>query len=152
MDAFSSIPDILVKFYNLSLKNSQISACIKVSKVTPLAAQKGDITLMNNLRPISNTPLPAKILEKHVNNEIYKYMESNNLFVKHQNGFRKGKSTIRAVNNIANKFYEYRNNGEYSITVFLDLSKAFNCVNHDILCMKLEEVGIKMQCKQWIME
>ena len=63
---------------------------------------------------------------------------------------RKGKATIQAVNNIANKLYEY--NGEYSIAIFLDLSKAFNCVNHDILCMKLEKVGIKGQCKQWIME
>ena len=49
------------------------------------------------------------------------------------------------MNNIANKLYEYRNNGEYSIAIFLDLSKAFNCVNHDILCMKLEKVGIMPQ-------
>ena len=142
VDAFTSIPELLVKFYNLSLKNSQIPACLKISKVTPLP-QKGDVTLLNNLRPISNTPLPTKILEKHVNKEIYEYMESNKLFFMHQNGFRKGKSTIRAVNNIANKLYEYKNNGEYSIAIFLDLSKAFNCVNHDILCMKLEKVGIK---------
>ena len=151
VDAFTSIPELLVKFYNLSLKNSQIPACLKISKVTPLP-KKGDVTLLNNLRPISNTPLPTKILEKHVNKEIYEYMESNKLFFMHQNGFRKGKSTIRAVNNIANKLYEYKNNGEYSIAIFLDLSKAFNCVNHDILCMKLEKVGIKGQCKQWIME
>ena len=105
---------------------------------------------MNNLRPISNTPLPSKILEKHVNSVIYKYMESNNLFFNHQNGFRKGKSTIRAVNNIVNKIYEYRNNGEHSIAVFVDLSKAFNCVNHDILCLKLEKVGIRGQCKHFI--
>ena len=56
------------------------------------------------------------------------------------------KSTIRAVNNIGpDKLYEYKNNGEYSIAIFLDLSNAFNCVNHDILCMKLEKVGIKGQ-------
>ena len=151
VDAFTSIPELLVKFYNLSLKNSQIPACLKISKVTPLP-KKGDVTLLNNLRPTSNTPLPTKILEKHVNKQIYEYMESNKLFFMHQNGFRKGKSTIRAVNNIANKLYEYKNNGEYSIDIFLDLSKAFNCVNHDILCMKLEKVGIKGQCKQWIME
>ena len=53
-------------------------------------------------------------------------MESNNLFFKNQNGFRKGKSTIQAVNNIVNKLYEHRNNGKYSILIFLDLSKAFN--------------------------
>ena len=151
VDAFHSIPDILIKFYNFSCRNSQIPNCFKISKVTPLP-KRGDITLMKNLRPISNTPLPSNILEKHVNSVIYKYMESNNLFFNHQNGFRKGKSTTRAVNNIVNQIYEYRNNGEHSIAVFLDLSKAFNCVNHDILCLKLEKVGIRGQCKQWIME
>ena len=87
VDAFYGIPDILVTFYNFSLKHGQIPDCFKIAKVTPLP-KKGDITLMNNLRPISNTPLPSKILEKHINNIIYNYMENHNLFFKNQNGFR----------------------------------------------------------------
>ena len=151
VDAFYAIPDILVKFFNFSLKNGQIPQCFKIAKVTPLP-KKGNITLLNNLRPISSTPFPSKILEKHVSNNICSYMESNNLFLKNQNGFRKGKSTIQAVNNIVNKLYEHRNNGEYSILIFLDLSKAFNCVNHDILRTKLGKLGITGQCGQWLIE
>ena len=105
---------------------------------------------MNNLRPISNTPLPSKLLEKYVNNIIYKHIESNNLFFKSQNGFRKGRSTIQAVNEVVNRLYNYRNKGEYSISIFLDLSKAFNCVNHDIWGSKLDKLGIIGQCKKWI--
>ena len=64
-------------------------------------------------------------------------MESNNLFFKNQNGFFLYRLLI-----IVNKLYEHRNNGEYSILIFLDLSKAFNCVNHDILRTKLGKLGI----------
>ena len=81
VDAFYGIPDILVTFYSFSLKHGQIPDCFKIAKVTPLP-KKGDITLMNNLRPISNTPLPSKILEKHINNIIYNYMENHNIFIK----------------------------------------------------------------------
>ena len=88
---------------------------------------------MNNLRPISNTPLPSKILEKHINNIIYNYMENHNFVFLNQNGFRKGKSTIKAVNEVVNHLYDYRNKGEHSIAIFLDLSKAFNSINHYIL-------------------
>ena len=151
VDAFYSIPEVLVKFYNFSLKKCQIPNCFKTSRVTPLP-KKGDTTLMNNLRPISNTPLPSKILEKYVNSVIYEYMESNNLFFKNQNGFRKGKSTIGAVNEVVNHLYEYKNKGEYSMAIFLDLSKAFNCVNHDILCTKLDKLGIIGECKNLIVE
>ena len=151
IDAFLSISDRIVKLYNLSLNKCKIPACFKVAKVTPIP-KTGDLTIMNNLRPISNTPLPAKILDKHVYDSIYSHMESNNLFFKNQNGFRKGRSTILAVNEVVNRLYEYRNRGEHSIVVFLDLSKAFNCVNHEILYRKFEIWGITGQCKKWIME
>ena len=107
---------------------------------------------MNNLRPISNTPLPSKILEKHIKNIIYNYMESHNLSFKNQNGFRKGKSTIKAVNEVVNHLYDYRNKGEHSIAVFLDLSKACNSINHYILFKMLDKLGITGECKIWITE
>ena len=150
VDAFYGIPDKMVKLFNLSLTKCQIPECFKMARITPIP-KKGDITLMNNLRPISNTPLPAKLLEKYVN-IIYKHIESNNLFFKNQNGFRKGRSTIQAVNEVVYRLYNYRNKGEYSIAIFLDLSKAFNCVNHDILGSKLDKLGIIGQCKKWIIE
>ena len=60
VDSFYAIPDILVKFFNFSLKNGQIGLpqCFKIAKVTPLP-KKGNITLLNKLRPISSTPFPS---------------------------------------------------------------------------------------------
>ena len=90
VDTFYAIPDILVKFFNFSFKNCQIPQCFKIAKVTPLP-KKGNITLLNNSRPISSTPFPSKILEKHVSNNICSYMESNNLFFFKSKWFQKRK-------------------------------------------------------------
>ena len=120
--SFIAFRHILVKLYNFSLKKCQIPNCFKISRVTPIP-KKGDITVMNNFRPISNTPFTSKILEKHVNSAIYDYMKGNNLFFFNQNGFRKGKSTIGAVNEVVNNLYEYKNEGEYSMALFLEFIK-----------------------------
>ena len=102
-----------------------------MARVTPIP-KKGDITLMNNLRPISNTPLPSKLLEKYVNNIIYKHIESNNLNFKNQNGFRKGRSTIQAVNEVVNRLYNYRHKGEYSIAILMLQKLTLNQVTNNI--------------------
>ena len=71
VDAFTSIPELLDKFYNFSLKNSQIPACLKISKFTPLP-QKGDVTLLNNLRPIFRIEIQiTQILHFHLQNQVY---------------------------------------------------------------------------------
>ena len=133
------------EFFKLLLTKCQTSECFKMARVTPIP-KKGDITLMNNLRPISNTPLPSKLLEKYVNNIIYKHIESNNLFFKNQNGFRKGRSTIQAVNEVVNRLYNYRIKGELSTFADDTAIIAHGVSLTDLVSQITDDIG---KLKEW---
>ena len=78
------------------------------------------------------------------------YITANNILYKGQYGFRKGHSTFMAVMEMYDKISEARDNSHFSIDVSLDLSKAFDTVNHDILISKLSHYGIRGICLDWI--
>src|ERR1043165_1332461 len=78
------------------------------------------------------------------------YITANNILYKGQYGFRKDHSTFMAVMEMYDKILEARDNGHFSIGIFLNLSKAFNTVNHEILISKLNHYGIREICLNWI--
>ena len=71
------------------------------------------------------------------------YLEDNHILTDKQGGFRKNNSTINTVTNFTHEIYSAINNHEISLTTFIDFSKAFDTVNHDILLAKLKLLGIK---------
>ena len=79
--------------------------------MTPIP-KTGDMSDINNIRPISQTPIIGKLLEKHVNEQIVTYLEDNKLLYPLQGGFRKKQSTIKSIFNMVYDFYLARN--EYS--------------------------------------
>ena len=131
-DAFLILLPQLVKLYQLSLTVCVFPDSWKVANVIPLQ-KPGDPTNVNNLRPISLLPLPGKILERIVHTQLIEYLEINKLIDVNQGGFRKGKSTMETVANFTDDILTGINNNKYALSIFVDLRKAFDSVNHTIL-------------------
>lgn len=115
---------------------------LKTSKIVPIY-KKGDPKDIINYRPIAILPIFSKIFEKVIHKRLVKFFDKYSLFSKNQHGFRRNKSTKTATFEVYQELLEHLNNNMISISVFLDLSKAFDCVNHKLLLYKLQHWGIR---------
>ena len=105
--------------------------CLKIAKVIPIF-KKGDRRETSNYGPISISSQFDKIFEKLIYSHIINFIEKNDLLCENQFGFRKNSSTIFAINSIYDKFINNIDQNLYTCCLFLDLSKAFHMVDHDI--------------------
>jgi hypothetical protein len=94
-------------------------------------------------------PTLSKILERAVHTQLYQYLNENNLLTKHQFGFRSKRGTNTALSSFADDILSSMENGNLCGTVFLDLSKPFDTVNHKILLSKLSVVGVCSDDLSW---
>ena len=114
---------------------------LKLAKVIPVF-KKGDSKLINNYRPISLLPVISKVLEKIIANQLSKYFEDNKLFHDNQYGFQTGFSTEYATIELTDRIISNIDRNEIPFSIFLDLSKAFDTLDHTILLQKLNHYGI----------
>ena len=110
---------------------------LKIAKVVPIY-KCNDETALNNYRPISVLPSLSKVFERVIFNQIHEYFNLRNLYYGNQYGFRKGHSTELAILEVIDKVTLSLDIGDTSINIYLDLSKAFDTLNHDILLQKLK--------------
>ena len=133
----------MLRIFNDSLLLGIFRRSMKIAKVTPFY-KSGKKNLMTNYRPISVLSCFSKILERIMYNRLYSYLNDNNLFFQKQFGFREGHSTNHALIELINSINDSFNQNKYTLGVFIDLSKAFDTVDHNILLKKLSLYGIKI--------
>ena len=107
-----------------------------------LIFKKGDQKSPNNYRPIPVLSTVAKIVEKILSNQIINFLESNSILTDCQFGFRKGRNTTSAITLLMEQLHENFNQCISTEGIFLDFSKAFDTINHDILVKILPFNGI----------
>lgn len=135
----------LTLIINQSIQTGIFPDALKIAKVKPLY-KKGDSSLLNNYRPISLLPTISKVFERVIYIQLYDYFNSNNLLVDQQYGFRSLHSTelasVKLIDSLLSDMDNLKSN-KTPITIFLDLSKAFDTLNFDIMINKLKYYGIK---------
>jgi hypothetical protein len=115
---------------------------LKVAKVIPLFKKNEDY-LLENYRPISVLPSMSKVLERVIHIQLTNHFSSNNLFYCNQYGFRNSHSTELASLEFVNRIINCMDKNEIPLAVYLDLSKAFDTIDHQILLSKLQYYGIR---------
>ena len=134
---------------NSSLLSGIFPDRMKIAKIIPLF-KSGSKTEINNYRPISLLPQFSKILEKIYNNRLNNFITTSNILNSCQYGFRQGVSTSHALVDLVSEITNSLNKRKHAIGVFIDLRKAFDTVNHQLLCKKLEFYGIRGIAQNWI--
>ena len=143
-----TITTSVTNLLNLSIRTGTFPNLWKCSKITALF-KSGDRSNASHYRPISILPTLSKILEKAVHSQLYQYLVTNDLLTTKQFGFRKGISTESALTNFADEVLLNMERGKLCGAVFLDLTKAFDTVDHGILLSKLSAIGLSGNSLNW---
>ena len=124
----------LAAIYNNCKNANMYPVNLKLADVTPIH-QKNETTLMKNYRPVSLIPIVSKLFERDMYNQIISYIDKF-LF-----GYRKGYNTEQCLTVMLEVWKKSLDGKSKAGAILTDLSKAFDCLNHDLLIAKLEAYG-----------
>jgi len=133
---------------NKSFAEGNVPNLLKIAKVCPIY-KAGEATKISNYRPISVLPSFSKIFEKLVYNRLISYLTKFSILYEHQYGFRSSMSTSLAILEMVERITDAIDSNKFSVGIFIDLSKAFDTINHKILLNKLEFYGIRGTALSW---
>lgn len=135
---------IITKFVNIMFTENRFPNWLKIAKVVPIY-KKDDCHYFQNYRPISILSSVSKIFEKIIHNQLFAYFTSSNIFNKYQYGFRSKHSTELATLHLVDQLILNMDNNKLPLNIYMDLSKAFDTLDHNILIEKLQHYGIRNQ-------
>ena len=127
---------------NLCFRHGVFPDRLKIAKALPLH-KSGSKSEVNNFRLISILPSFSKVFEKAIAHRLLQFLENNKLLSTYQFGFRKNSSTQSALLHFVSKVYSDLDKKLHVASAFLDISKAFDSLNHQILLTKLNNLGLR---------
>lgn len=145
-----AIIDVLCHVINNSLKEGIFPDSLKLAAIRPLYKNKGDKNLLDNYRPISLLSGFSKLFEIVMCTRIMDFMNDCNVFSDNQHGYLGKKSTQTAIFQFTHAILKHLEEGDMALGIFLDLSKAFDCLDRSILLQKLNLYGIRGRAFEWI--
>lgn len=147
-DAAEAITGPITHIINASLRCGVVPHDMKIAKVIPLHKKKSKLEA-GNYRPVSILSVVSKFLEKAVFHQLNDYLVNNNLIYQFQSGFRGSYSTDTCLIHLQDHIRKQTAAGNYTGMILLDIQKAFDSVDHQILCNKLSAMGVHSTSIDW---
>ena len=138
-----NLSPLLCKLFNKCIREGYFPKELKIAKVIPLFKNKGDISDIGNYRPISMLSAFSKVFEKVLHKSIVDHLDKYDILNDSQYGFRKKRSTLHALLNATENIYEALDSKLHTLGIFIDFSRAFDTIDHELLLKKLSHYGIR---------
>ena len=136
------IAPIICHLIDLFVQQGYFPENLKLGCITPIY-KNGNKTKVNNYRPVCSLSPISKIIEKVINNRMVDFLDDHEILSKTQFGFRKNMGTETALMHYIDHLQNELNNKKHAISIFMDLSKAFDVIDHKILETKLKHYGFR---------
>lgn len=139
----------LAKIINKSIDEGEVPKIWKGSIVVPVpkvvSTKKSE-----EHRPINTLPISEKVMEIHIKEQLLSHVNSNNILIENQSGFRDKHSCETSIQLVVSKWKELLDHGKTVLTVFIDFKRAFETINRDLLIVKLRKYGIIDNANKWL--
>ena len=141
---------VITRIVNLSLTTGKFSSPQKSAIITSLLKKASlDPESLTNYRPVSNLTFVSKLLERMVAKQLHDHLSQHQLYEKHQSAYRKRHSTETALTRVQNDILRAMDDSKATVLLLLDLSAAFDTVDHNFLLERLKQCGISGTAQSW---